>query len=300
MRLLAALRSRLSIICLLVAAGGCVASGNKTRDDLVRTNNVDSTTATTAPRAPDVMFLGTPNHVVREMLSLANVGANDTLFDLGSGDGRIVIEAARRGARAIGIDIDPELVEDSWRNAEAAGVRDKVEFRQGDLFETNLRGATALTLYLLPDLNVKLRPRLFEELRPGTPVVSHNFPMGDWIPDSTVTMGGTQVFLWYIPADVSGTWEIQLDDGAAAPRWTLRLDQQFQVVSGVAAINGRELRLSRTRLRGRRLSFDVIDSSGTPVITRRVVGEVSGGVFTGTITSAGARSAQRFRAVRDS
>jgi ubiquinone/menaquinone biosynthesis C-methylase UbiE len=134
------------------------------------------------------------------MLRLANVQANDVVYDLGSGDGRIVITAAQKvGARGIGIDISPERIREANENAKQAGVTDRVEFRQQDLFETNFSDATVVTLYLLPKLNVKLRPKLLRELKPGTRIVSHAFDMGDWKPDQVVEVDGKTVYYWVVP-----------------------------------------------------------------------------------------------------
>jgi len=154
--------------------------------------------AQTAARTPDVPFVPTPEDVVAGMLRLANVKRGDVVYDLGSGDGRIVIAAAKRGARGVGIDINPERVEEANRNARAAGVADRVRFLNQDLFESGLGEATVITLYLLPRLNLKLRPKLLAELKPGTRVVSHGFDMGDWKPDRTVMVGETAIHLWTI------------------------------------------------------------------------------------------------------
>ena len=155
--------------------------------------------AQTASRTPDVGFVPTPKDVVAGMLRLANVKRGDVVYDLGSGDGRIVIAAAKRyGARGIGIDIDPERIEEASRNARAAKVADRVRFLNQDLFESDLSEATVVTLYLLPRLNLKLRPKLLAELKPGTRVVSHGFDMGDWKPDRTVLVGATEIYLWTI------------------------------------------------------------------------------------------------------
>lgn len=151
-------------------------------------------------RTPDVIYLPTSPAVVQSMLKLARVGKNDIVYDLGCGDGRIVIEAARRyGARAVGIDIDPQRIAEARANAKKAGVEKRVEFRLGDLFETDLHEATVVTLYLLPSLNVKLMPKLRKELSRGARVVSHDFEMGDWKPDRTVQVGNATVYLWTIP-----------------------------------------------------------------------------------------------------
>lgn len=151
----------------------------------------------------DVPYVPTPPEVVDEMLRLAEVGPDDRLYDLGSGDGRIVITAAERfGTRGIGIDIDPERVEEANANAEAANVTDLVEFREQDLFETDFSDATVVTLYLLSEVNLRLRPRLLQELEPGTRIVSHAFNMGDWEPEAVVDVDGRMVYYWTVPEEV--------------------------------------------------------------------------------------------------
>jgi ribosomal protein L11 methylase PrmA len=151
-------------------------------------------------RAPDVIFVPTPQELVDDMLCLAGVRKGDVLYDLGSGDGRIPITAARRyGVRAVGIDIDPDRIKEATENARKAGVAKLVEFRNEDLFQANWKEATVITLYLLPDLNLKLRPRLLKELKPGTRIVSHQFDMGDWKPEKKLEVNGRTVYLWTIP-----------------------------------------------------------------------------------------------------
>ncbi len=152
-----------------------------------------------AERRPDVIFVPTREAVVEAMLKAAKVGPNDIVYDLGCGDGRIVIAAAKLGARGVGIDIDPQRIKEANANAAEAGVSGKVDFRLGDLFEADIREATVVTLYLLPSLNVKLKPRLLEQLRPGTRIVSHDFDMGDWQPEETIPVDGKTVYLWRIP-----------------------------------------------------------------------------------------------------
>jgi ribosomal protein L11 methylase PrmA len=150
---------------------------------------------------PDVIFVPTPHEVVDDMLRLANVRKGDILYDLGSGDGRIAIAAAKKyGIRAVGIDIDPERIREATENARKAGVSNLVEFRQEDLFKADFREATVITLYLLPDLNVKLRTRLWEEMKPGTRIVSHQFDMGTWKPEKRLESNGRVVYFWTIPA----------------------------------------------------------------------------------------------------
>lgn len=151
----------------------------------------------------DVPYVPTPQPVVNRMLQVANVDSTDLVYDLGSGDGRIVITAAKKfGARGVGIDIDPKRVKEARANAREAGVTDRVEFRRGDLFEADFSEATVVTLYLLTSVNLKLRPMLFEQLEPGTPIVSHDFDMGDWEPERTIEMGSDTIYLWTIPEEV--------------------------------------------------------------------------------------------------
>ena len=151
-------------------------------------------------RTPDVIFVPTPNEVVNKMLEMAKVTANDVVYDLGCGDGRIVIMAAQRyGCRGVGIDIDPERIREATENVARGKVTDKVRFIQGDLFEADISEATVVTLYLLTELNLKLRPKLMKDLRPGTRVVSHAFAMGDWKPERTERVDGSAVYLWRIP-----------------------------------------------------------------------------------------------------
>jgi SAM-dependent methyltransferase len=188
------MRSKTSLISLLilsVAVGGtclghAVAGQQKAAPQL---------------RSPDVIFVPTPQDVVDEMLRLANVHAGDVLYDLGCGDGRIVITAANRyGIRAVGIDIDPQRIKEAEENARLAGVTKLVQFRNQDLFEADFKEASVVTLYLLESLNEKLRPKLLRELKPGTRIVSHAFRMGDWEPEKTSDVNGRKVYFWTVPA----------------------------------------------------------------------------------------------------
>ncbi|MDQ3290472.1 MAG: class I SAM-dependent methyltransferase [Bacteroidota bacterium] len=156
---------------------------------------------TASTRTPDVPFVPTRPAVVEGMLELAKVTKNDVLYDLGCGDGRIVITAAQKyGATGTGIDIDPQRIKEATKNAEEAKVTDKVNFKQADLFETDFSKATVVTLYLLPAINLKLKPILMKQLKPGTRIVSHAFDMGDWKPEKTVEVDGTTIYFWTIPA----------------------------------------------------------------------------------------------------
>jgi ribosomal protein L11 methylase PrmA len=152
-------------------------------------------------RTPDVIYVPTPQEVVEAMLKVAKVGKNDVVYDLGCGDGRIVITAAKQyGARGVGIDIDPQRIQEARANVQSAGVGDRVQILEQDLFETDLSPATVVTLYLLPSLNLKLQPKLFKELKPGTRIVSHAFDMGDWKPEQELDVDGRKVYFWTIPA----------------------------------------------------------------------------------------------------
>ena len=161
-----------------------------------------TTTPTPSPEEykSSIPYVPTPQSVVDAMLKLADVGKDDVIYDLGSGDGRIPVTAAQRyGARGIGIEIDPELVQEANQNAKTAGVSDRVQFRQQDLFQTDMSEATVVTLYLLTENNLKLRPKLLQELKPGTRIVSHNYGMGDWKPDRVEQVDGRTIYLWTVP-----------------------------------------------------------------------------------------------------
>ena len=166
----------------------------------------------TTLRQPDVRFVATPQSVVEQMLELANVKPGDVVYDLGCGDGRVVIAAAKQdGVRAVGIDIDPERIKQSMENARKAGVEDRVSFRNEDLFEADIGEATVVTLYLLHSLNLKLRPKLWEELKPGTRIVSHNFGMGDWPSEKEIAVLSGTIYLWTIPAESDAIAQDQAD-----------------------------------------------------------------------------------------
>jgi SAM-dependent methyltransferase len=184
----------LALLAALTLATGCAAPGASAPE-------AQASTAAVPLRAPDVRYEPTPQPVVRRMLRLAEVGPGDVVYDLGSGDGRIPITAAREfGARGVGIDIDPELIRRSEANARAAGVTDRVVFRNEDLFEAEFGDATVVTLFLYPDVNLRLRPLLLRELAPGTRVVSYWHDMGDWTPERSVRAGRARIYLWRIPA----------------------------------------------------------------------------------------------------
>ncbi|MBE9009849.1 class I SAM-dependent methyltransferase [Pseudanabaenaceae cyanobacterium LEGE 13415] len=193
------------------------------------------------------------------MLELANVGREDVVYDLGSGDGRLVITAAQKfGAKkGVGIEINPGLVNKSRENAKEAGVSDRVQFLNQDLFKSDFREASVVTLYLLPRLNLQLRPKLLSELRPGSRVVSHAFSMGDWRPDKRVAIDNRTAYLWIIPARVEGNWTgtLSTQSGQKIP-YRMQITQSFQNARAMAEIAGTTVSLPQIRLVGDRLSFE--------------------------------------------
>jgi SAM-dependent methyltransferase len=239
--------------------------------------------ASCSTRSQDVIFLPTAADITDRMLDVAGVTSNDLVFDLGCGDGRIVIRAAKRfGAQGVCVELDPALVTRSRSAADTAGVRSRIRFVQGDMFETSLDGGTVVALYLSPALNVRLRPKLFRELQPGARVVSHNFGMGDWEADTVVTVSGTRgassaVRLWTVPADIAGGWELTVD--GASEQYRLYFEQRYQRISGTASLGGRTVALGDVWLRGRRITFTLADSAGVP---RALEGDVEGATMRGT------------------
>ncbi|HEY5637720.1 MAG TPA: class I SAM-dependent methyltransferase [Burkholderiales bacterium] len=219
----------------------------------------------------DVMWLPTPDALVDRMLNLARVGPRDVVYDLGSGDGRIPIAAARRfGATGVGIEYDAGLVELSRKAADTAGVASRVRFLQADLFEADFSEATVVTLYLLRTLNVKLRPKILA-LRPGTRVVSNAFGMGDWAPDVSEPAGADALFLWHVPAQVAGRWTVTRAGGT----FDLVLEQTFQKLRGEARVDGHARALRSATLEGAaiRLGIEGLGSA----LTGRVEGDAMHG-----------------------
>jgi hypothetical protein len=221
------------------------------------------------------------------MLKLAGITSNDLVYDLGAGDGRLVISAATLfGARAVGVEIDPRLVQDGREAAAKAGVADRVTFIWGDIFKTDLRPATSVMLYLLPEINLRLRPRLLEELRPGTSVVSHNFDMGEWPPDRSarvlVSGGSHRLFLWIIPARVQGAWSLTVTFADAEVTTTAALEQNFQRVSGVLRTPTGAVPIVEAALSGDIIGFSTTVDMKPGSRTIRFRGRVSGDTIAGT------------------
>jgi len=194
----------------------------------------------------DVPYVPTPPEIVDRMLEMASVRGDDFVIDLGSGDGRITIAAAKRGARALGIDIDPERILEAQDNARKANVQDKATFRRQNLFDTKISDATVLTMYLLTKVNLDLRPRILEELKPGTRVVSHSFDMGNWKPDIHAEIEHRQVFMWTVPAKAAGRWQ----GWTGAESFGLDLQQEYQYLKGSVEIAGRTVAVREGWLHG--------------------------------------------------
>lgn len=227
----------------------------------------------------DVIWVPTPDALVEKMLDMAKATPNDYVIDLGSGDGRTVIAAAKRGIKALGIEYNADMVTLSVRNAERAGVTERAKFVHGDVFATDFSQATVLTMYLLSSLNLKLRPTILN-MRPGTRVVSHAFNMGDWPPDETATADGYTAYLWIVPAKVQGRWRAS---GPAGP-FELSLEQAFQKFNGKVSGSGLASTLGEPVLQGDTISFTLIDNGGRTLNYR---GKVNGNTIEGTANSPG-------------
>ena len=224
---------------------------------------------------PDIHYVPTPQQLVDVMLQMAEVKKDDLLYDLGSGDGRLVITAAKvHGARGIGIDIDPQRIAEAKNNAAEAKVEDKVEFRQADLFKSDFKDATVITLYLLDELNRRLRPQIFAQVKPGTRIVSHAFSMGDWEPDAerTVKVQGSEynAYFWVVPANMSGRWKVSGDAKSKGIPDTVLVEQEFQKIS-IRRANGGDT-IGEGKLHGNEFTLTMKGASGA-----------GSGSFTGTV-----------------
>jgi precorrin-6B methylase 2 len=277
-------------------------------------------------KKPEVPYVPTPEEVVEEMLKMARVDEEDVLYDLGCGDGRIVITAAKKyGCRGVGIDIDPQRVKESRENAKKEGVSDKVQFYQMDLFEADISEASVVTLYLLSKVNLRLRPKLFKELNPGTRVVSHAFNMGDWEPDASNSVRTSDywseyivdywdehtvnywdfhtVYFWIIPANVSGTWRLKIQDISGSNELTMKFEQEFQRVKGTAS-NGTSslhVHIKDGKIKGNLLQFTVGWKRRGRTERMNFEGFVQGNTMRGTLEIAinqGKRKI-KWRAMRD-
>jgi SAM-dependent methyltransferase len=234
----------------------------------------------------DVPYLPTDAPVVDAMLRLANVGPGDVVYDLGCGDGRICIAAAKRGARAVGVDIDLFRIRECVENATRANVRDRVKFLRQSFFDTDLREASVVMLYLLSNINVRLRPKLLWELRPGSRLVINHFDIGDWKADATLNAHHRELSLFVIPAWVQGTWKCVVNHPQGRRHMTLRLHRQYQRVWGTAQVDRSEVPISDATLVGARLSFTVFHPQRAKHATQYTC-RVDGAKMTGTCHEAG-------------
>jgi SAM-dependent methyltransferase len=228
----------------------------------------------------DVVWVPTPQALVDKMLNLAKVTANDYVIDLGSGDGRTVITAAKRGARALGIEYNPDMVELSKGNAAKEGVTARASFVKADLFESDFSQATVIKMFLLPEINIRLRPKILD-LKPGTRIVSNTFTMGEWMSDESVSADEKEgcnyycrAYLWIVPAKVEGTWQL--------PQGELALHQDFQMVVGTLKTDGRTLSITNGRMRGDQITFRAGNAD--------YVGRVNGNSMEGTVKGGGSGS----------
>jgi len=223
----------------------------------------------------DVIWVPTPDEVVDRMLRMAQVGANDLVYDLGAGDGKIAIAAAKKfGARSVGIEYNPDMAKHAQGNAEKAGVTGRARIVQGDIFVTDFSQATVVTMYLLPALNLKLRPTILS-MRPGTRVVSHSFTMEDWEADEISSMDGRRAYFWLVPANVNGGWSLD----TAGDKAELSFEQRFQKIEGTVNLGLTQGGLRAPRLSGFNISFALVDNNG---VLRNYSGRVVGNRMEGS------------------
>jgi precorrin-6B methylase 2 len=222
----------------------------------------------------DVIWVPTPDEVVDRMLRMAQVTANDLVYDLGAGNGKIAIAAAKLGARAVGIEYNPDMAKHAQGNVVAAGVQSRARIMQGDIFATDFSQATVVTMYLLPGLNMKLRPTILA-MRPGTRVVSHSFTMEDWEADEISSMDGRRAYFWVVPANVNGGWAIE----SGAEKHEIVFEQKFQKIEGSIGLGHTQAGLRAPRLSGFSISFAWVDSNG---VLRNYTGRVTGNRMEGS------------------
>jgi hypothetical protein len=227
----------------------------------------------------DVVWVPTPDEVVERMLAMAQTKPEDFVIDLGAGDGKIAIAAARKfGAKSMGVEYNPDMVAFAQKNAQAAGVSGKAQIVHGDIFATDFTQATVLTMYLLPSLNMKLRPQILA-LRPGTRVVTHAFNMEDWEPDESSDVDGRRVYFWVVPANVSGRWNVELSGAGDPAKLSLNFDQKFQKIEGAVYLGTVIAGLRDARLSGPRIGFAYVDARG---VRRDFTGRVAGASMEGS------------------
>jgi hypothetical protein len=252
-------------------------------------------------------YVPTPQNVVDHMLEIAKVNSNDFLIDLGSGDGRMIITAAKRyGARGFGVDLDRRLVTRANQNAQKDGVADRAMFYERDLYDTDISQATVVTIYLLPEVNLMERPRLLSMLKPGTRVVSHDYDMGDWPPDQQLIFDApdkpvgrektSKVFFWVVPGNAAGKWRWQMPLGGKPADFELSIKQNFQKIDGQLSVAGTGWQIQNARLQGNDISFIASDSSGGG--RYEFAGHIDGNALSGNVRVSNAAQSVAWNATR--
>jgi precorrin-6B methylase 2 len=232
----------------------------------------------------DVPFVPTEAPVVAAMLQLARVGPGDVVYDLGCGDGRIAIAAAKLGANAVGVDIDLQRIHEATDNVKRAGMSPNVRLHHGSFFDVDLRAASVVTMYLLPSINVKLRPKLMWELRPGARIISNNFEMGDWPPDETFPIFRRTLYKWIVPAWVQGKWRCIARGPVGREHMTLNLERRYQKLLGSARVARDTIAIREGRIRGDCVSFTIWHpKSASPLV--KFVGRCEGNVLRGAASA---------------
>jgi SAM-dependent methyltransferase len=281
---------------------------------------ISSGSVTAQQKKPEVPYVPTPDNVVLEMLKMAQVDKDDLVYDLGCGDGRIVIAAVSKfGCRGVGVDIDPERIKESNENAKRAGVSDRVQFMQMDLFDADISKATVVTLYLLSEVNLRLRPKLLRELSPGTRVVSHAFSMGEWKAEATSSVKLDEymdpyvqdyrdpftldfwdfhtVYFWIVPADVKGTWKLAIPDISGKNDFTLKFDQEFQEARGEAFEGASSIPviIKDEKLKGKKLQFTLERKQKGRKEIMHFEGDVNPYAMEGTVQIKGSSGTKSFK-----
>lgn len=257
----------------------------------------------------DTPYVPTPQNVVDRMLEVAKVGPKDYVIDLGSGDGRMIITAAKqRGARGFGVDLDKQLVKRANGLAAKSGVADRAKFYARDLYETDISKATVVTIYLLPEVNLMVRPKLLATLKPGTRIVSHDYGMGDWPPDQAMTLDApdksvgrdrkSKVFYWVVPAKASGKWRWQFPGEGIPQNFELALNQMFQSIEGTLSVDGSKVAIEEPRLSGTQITFSATLDQNGAAVRHMFTGRIAGDAIEGQIVRGAAAEPLAWKAAR--
>jgi len=257
----------------------------------------------------DTPYVPTPQNVVDRMLEVAKVGPKDYVIDLGSGDGRMIITAAKqRGARGFGVDLDKQLVKRANGLAAKSGVADRAKFYARDLYETDISKASVVTIYLLPEVNLMVRPKLLATLKPGTRIVSHDYDMGDWPPDLALMLDApdksvgrdrkSKVFYWVVPAQASGKWRWQLPGEGKPQNFELALNQMFQSIEGTLSVDGSKVAIEEPRLSGTQITFSATLNQNGAAVRHTFTGRIAGDAIVGQIARGAADEPLAWKAAR--